>query len=205
MRLALLGLAACLLSGAPTEAQTPKTYQEMKDQVVVQRFQDGRVLASSAAFAVEETSSRYLNGGKGGTSVSVLIEAWPDRPVAISFSATRITSLFEREISGRDGAPDPEEMMEAHIGPPWTDSTARKVENAIECGASTTWCLWTVTYMIDVPQDLVFDIVADDDRKKLGMSVGKFARVNWQLPREHLIATLDAIGLLHAFRPADAG
>lgn len=201
MRFAVLTAMAAMAACA-AQAQASQSYDELKSQVVVRRYEGGRVLASSAAFAVEERTLRYLNGGKGGRLVSVLIEAWPDKPVTVSFSATSFAPLLDTEVSGRDGQPDPDELLDANIGPPWSETTARQVENQIECSGGPTWCMWTRTYMIDVPQDLVFEIVADENRDKLGMSIGKFARHSWQLPREHLIVTLDAIGLLNAFSPA---
>jgi hypothetical protein len=190
-------LAAAL---APAAAQTPRTYPEMKKSVAVQRFADGRVLASSAPFAVVEHNSRYTNGGSSSTTASVLVEAAPDKAVEIWFMASTEFPLFQTEVEGRDEPSNPQKVIEAHIGPPWAPTTARLLENSVTCTSDARWCRWTRHYRIDVSQDLLREIVADPERRKISMGVGRGAFAQWTVPRDHLVATVDAIGLLHAFK-----
>jgi hypothetical protein len=187
--------------GAQAHAQTPKSYEEMKKSVAVQRFAGGHVLASSAPFAVVDRQTRYMNGGTGSESVSAMIEARPDDPVEIWFMASVVFALLPTEVQGRDKPANPETRFEAHIGPPWTETTASLLENSVACTGEEQWCRWTRHYRIDVSQELVREIVADEDRKKISMGIGG-PNSRWTLPRDHLIATLDAIGLLHAFTSA---
>jgi hypothetical protein len=198
------GVFACVvvLAGAlaPAAGQTPTTYPEMKKSVAVQRLADGRVLASSAPFAVTVRNSRYTNGGNSSTTASVLVEAAPDKAVEISFMASTEFPLFQTEVQGRNEPSDPEKVLEAHIGPPWTETTARLLENSVTCTSEARWCRWTRHYRIDVSQDLLREIVADPERRKISMGVGRGAFAQWTVPREHLLATIDAVGLLHAFK-----
>lgn len=189
---------ALVMAGWTCVAETPRTYAEMKKAVSVKKFADGRVIASSAAFAATEASSRYVNGGKQTTSVSVIIEAWPDKPVEIYFLASSNWAIFQTEVQSRDDPAKPDEPRDGYIGPPWTKTTARVLENTVTCGNDEQWCHQTRHRRIDLTQDMVREIVCDEKRTSISMSIDQAAS-DYTIPRSHLIATLDAIGLLHAF------
>lgn len=192
-------IVTMLVAAMPTSAQTPRTHEEMKKAVSVKRFPDGRIVASSAAFAVVERTTRYVNGGKGSESVSVMIEAWPDKPVEIYFVASSVFAVLQTEVQSRDDPADPEKVREGYIGPPWTKTTAKVLENAVTCESEGQWCRQNRYRRIDLTQNIVLDIVADESRTSISMGLDS-AYADWTIPRSHLIATLDAIGLLHAFR-----
>jgi len=198
LRTGVLGALFLLGLNAFAEAP-PRTYDEMKESVVVQRFPGGRVLASSAAFPAVEESTRYSNGGKVTDSVSVLVEAWPDKPVVISLIVSSVFPLFPTEVSGVE-KPDPNKPLEAHVGLPWTETSGFELEGDVSCPSSGQWCRWSRTYRIDLSQDFVRQIVASEKQGKITIGLGRLTMADWTIPRDHLIATLDAIGLLHAFR-----
>lgn len=188
-----------LLMAVPASAQTPRTHEDMKRAVSVKRFPDGRVIASSAAFAVVERTTRYANGGNGSRSVSVMIEAWPDKPVEIYFLASSVFAVLETEKQSRDDAADPEKVVDAYIGAPWTKTVGRVLENTVTCAGVGSWCHQNRHRRIDLSQQMVREIVADETRKSISMNL-ETARAGWTIPRSHLIATLDAVGLLKAFQ-----
>jgi hypothetical protein len=190
--------AALLLMAGPSVAETPRTHEEMKKAVSVKKFADGKVIASSAPFAVTERSSRYVNGGKQTNTVSVMIEAWPDKPVEIYFLASSNWAVFQTEVQSRDDPAKPEEPRVGYVGPPWTKTTARVLENSVTCESDAKWCRQQRHRRIDLTQDMVREIVGDAKRTSISMSLDS-AHSDFKIPRSHLIATLDAIGLLHAF------
>lgn len=197
----IAGLVATmlLLAATPASAQEPRTYDEMKKAVSVKRFPDGRIVASSAAFAPAERTTRYINGGRGSETVSVMIEAWSDKPVEVYFLASSVWAVFQTEVQSRDDPADPQKPRDGYIGPPWTKTTARLLENTVTCESDGKWCHQSRHRRIDLTQDMVRAIVADESRKSISMSLD-IAASDWTIPRSHLIATLDAIGLLHAFK-----
>lgn len=190
---------ALVLAGVPSVSETPRTYEEMKKAVSVKKFADGRIIASSAAFAETETSSRYINGGKQTSTVSVMIEAWPDKPVEVYFLASSNWAIFQTEVQSRDDPARPDEPRDGYVGPPWTKTTARILENTVTCGNDGQWCRQTRHRRIDLTQDMVREIVRDETRSSISMSIDHAAS-DYKIPRSHLIATLDAIGLLQAFK-----
>jgi len=198
----VLAVASAFLLGAPAVAEPPRTYAEMKERVAVQRFPDGRVMASSAPFAVVDEGLRFINGGVRTDSMSVLVEAWPDRPVVISLVVSWTAPLLPTETGGsdRNDPADPDRILEAHVGAPWRETTAVMVENGVKCDGAGRWCQWSRSYLVDLSQDQVREIVRAGKRRKISVGLGNRPYADWTIPRDHLIATLDAIGLLHAFK-----
>jgi hypothetical protein len=176
-----------------------QSVESLKRQVVIQEQAAGKRVASSMNFAVIVRSTRYINGGKSQDSAFVYAEALPGKPTLVAIVGSRGYALFPEEVQSWDAEADPKAIRPAFVGYPWRETTYRTLERDVKCDGPGQWCMWTAHYQIDLPPELLREILADKDQTKLQVGLGQ-PSTDWNVPKVHVVATLDALGVLEEFR-----
>jgi hypothetical protein len=98
------------------------------------------------------------------------------------------------------GPSDPSDPVS--VGSPWRDADIRYRGSRVECVQSQYWCARTWGIEIVLPDEVVRSVVSNPKKKDIPLAMSKPRRVDWRVPREELIATLDALGVLSEFSGA---
>jgi hypothetical protein len=194
----VLALALALVLW-PWPAAQGQSVESLKRQVVIQEQVAGKRIASSTKFAVIVRNARYVNGGRSQDSAFVYAESQPGKPTRVAIIGSRGYALFPEEVQSWDDEADPNTVRPAFIGYPWRETTYRTLERGAKCGGPGQWCMWTGHYQVDLTPELVRELLADNTQTKLQVGLGA-PSTTWNIPKDHLVATLDALGVLGEFR-----
>ena len=194
---AVIVFAMSVAAGAA--AQAPKSYDDMKKMVAIDASNpSGLRIASSARFAVVKRNARATNGGQGSISASVIAEARPGSPTRVAILTSRVFSIFPTEVPAWEKEVDTELDRKGFTGAPWRETAYRILQSEVECQGASQWCRWTGYYRFELTAEDVRAMLADP-KQKLIMLGRETKNSEWTIPKEHLAATLDALGVLGEF------
>jgi hypothetical protein len=159
----------------------------------------GAQVATSINAAEVKSKRGYSVGAQ--TSLVFWVEARKpvSGPTQVVLAGERLRYIVPDEAPQQRefGPSDPKDPVS--VGSPWKDADLRYRGSKIECISSEHWCAQIWFIEIILPDAVVRSAVAKPSMKDLPIALSKPRRVDWRIPRQELVATLDKLGVLAEF------
>jgi hypothetical protein len=167
----------------------------LKSKIAIESRANGVRVASSSTIAEVERHARYMNGGKGTSTAFVLAQKKDGLPAAVAVVTNTVRSVFPTEVQDVK----PPEGKTAFVGTPWREAPRQVLEHQVKCEESSAeWCRLTTTYQLNLSAEDVRALLTQKEKTiRIGTSTGY---TGWTVPKAHLVATLDALGVLNEFQ-----
>jgi hypothetical protein len=196
-------LTAMLLLLAPPVAVAQSKERDYRSLIEVGADEDGQVATSIKAADVKERRG-YSPGSEVVSAFWVEARKRGSGPTQVFLVGERLRYILPSEApktkSTTYGPWDPPDPV--HVGSPWKEADLRYRGSEIQCISDQHWC-WQVWFLeVSLPEDVVQSVVTNPKKKEVPLSLSKRRRVEWRTPRDELIATLDALGVLAEFSQA---
>lgn len=195
----VLAALLCLSLPAAAVAQSPKG-KDYPSLVEVSIDSDsGERIATSVKAAEIKDKHSYSPAGESSLVFWVETRKPEVGPAKVMLVGERLRYIMSREAPKQKefGPWDPPEP--AYVNSPWQEADIRYRGSSVECISDAFWCWQTWSIEIVLPDTAIRSLVNNTRKKDLPVSLSKQRRVEWRIPRDELIATLDKLGVLPEF------
>jgi hypothetical protein len=195
MRFLLAAILVLVASGPAVAQSKGKDYRSL---IEVGADENGRIAHSGRAAEAKETTG-YSPGAEVITVFWVEARKPENGPAQVSLVGRRIRYVLPDEVpkTTEFGPWDPAEPVS--VGSPWQDADLRYRGASYKCLSDAHWCWQSRFIEVVLPESLVRSVVTNPKMKEVRLSLSNRRKVEWRTPRDELIATLNALGVLNEF------
>jgi hypothetical protein len=120
-------------------------------------------------------------------------------PAQVLLTGQRVSYMLPKEAPKERefGPSDPADP--AYVGSPWTEADLRYRGANIQCISDVYYCSLVYDIEIVLPDAVIRGMLAKPSMKDLPVALSGRRKVDWRVPREELVATLDKLGVLAEF------
>jgi hypothetical protein len=167
-------------------------------EILVGAYDGGR-LATSRKAAEIKNKRGYTPGAEVISAFWVEARKPDNGPVEVALVGERLRFILPTEAPQQRewGPSDPPNPVQ--VGSPWRDADLRYRGIEIHCISDAYWCSQKWFIEVVLPEGVIRSVVNNPKTKEIRLTLSNRRRVDWRTPRDELMATLEALGVLAEF------